>query len=279
LPKFTLQALNEPQVKRLLLITGILFYSIILSAQQTPSKKSNKKEDKKERINAMVKQEEEGVLSFSKQSIFGLQLRTNGFGAFYEKGRWKTPRRSSLYAIEFSEIKHNKEEKLSSGGFIFGNPFIFGKINNFYQLKFGLGQQYIFGQKGNKNGVAVTGIYQGGLSMGLLRPYYLEVNDVNSNQVRTIKYSQEDSAVFVDNSAILGGGGFGKGWSEIKMQPGAYGKVALRFDYGRYNEMVSALEIGLSVDAYAKKVPILLYNEDKQFFVQGHIAILFGRRK
>ena len=159
------------------------------------------------------------------------------------------------------------------------NQVIVGKLNNFYQLKGGYGHQYRIGGKSNKNGVAVTGIYQGGLSLGLLKPYYLEVQDVNNNENRTIKYSIEDSALFVDNSVILGGAGFGKGWSEMKMQPGAYGKIALRFDYGRFNEMVSALEIGLSVDAYTKKIPLMLYNEEKQFFVQGHIAILFGRRR
>ena len=270
-------------MKKLLLIAGIISIAISVQAQDTTqtrkASREERKEEKRERINAMIKQEEEGVLSFHKQSVFGFMLRNNGYGAFYELGKMKSPRRSNLYSIEFSEIKHDKEEKSSSGAFFFGNPYIFGKINNFYQLKLGFGQQYIFGQKGNKNGVAVTGIYQGGLSLGLLRPYYLEVQDVNNNQNRTIKYTPEDSALFVDNSVILGGAGFGKGWNELKVQPGAYGKVALRFDYGRFNEMVSALEIGLSVDAYAKKIPLMLYNEDKQIFVQGHIAILFGRRR
>ena len=270
-------------MKKLLLIAGI--FSIVTSAQAqdtTGTRKSSReerREEKRERINAMIKQEEEGVLSFHKQSVFGFMLRTNGYGAFYELGKMKSPRKSNIYSLEISEIKHNKEEKSSSGAFFFGNPYIYGKINNFYQVKLGFGQQYIFGQKGNKNGVAVTGIYQGGLSLGLLKPYYLEVSDVNNNQSRTIKFTPEDSALFVDNSVILGGAGFGKGWSEMKMHPGAYAKVALRFDYGRFNEMVSALEIGLSVDAYTKKVPLMLFNEDKQFFLQGHIAILFGRRR
>jgi hypothetical protein len=283
LPKFTLQELNEIIVKKLIMIAGICSIALTIQAQDTTgSKKSSREErrdEKRDRVNAMIKQEEEGVLSFHKQSVFGFMLRTNGYGAFYELGKMKSPRISNLYSIEFSEIKHDKEEKSSSGAFFFGNPYIYGKVNNFYQLKLGFGQQYIFGQKGNKNGVAVTGIYQGGLSIGLLRPYYLEVADVNSNQSRIIKFTPEDSALFVDNSAILGGAGFGKGWGEMKFQPGAYGKVALRFDYGRFNEMVSALEIGLSVDAYTKKVPLMLFNEDKQFFFQGHIAILFGRRR
>jgi len=270
-------------VKKLLLIGTIFIIAFSSQAQDsTRSKRSLKeerREEKKQRINSMIRQEEEGVLSYYKQSVFGLELRTNGYGAFYELGKMKSPRRSNIYSLEISEIKDDKEDKSSSGAFFFGNPFIYGKINNFYQVKLGMGQQYVFGQKGNKNGVAVTGIYQGGFSMGMLRPYYLEINDVNNNQARTIKYTPKDSALFVDNSAILGGGGFGKGWNELKMQPGVFIKTALRFDYGRYNEMVSALEIGLSVEAYAKKIPIMLFNEDKQIFFQGHIAILFGRRK
>ena len=270
-------------MKKLIIIAGIFSIALSVRAQDTTDtrrlSRDERKEEKRERVNAMIKQEEEGVLSFHKQSVFGFMLRTNGYGAFYELGKMKSPRKSNIYSFEISEIKHSKEEKSSSGAFFFGNPYIYGKINNFYQAKLGFGQQYIFGQKGNKNGVAVTGIYQGGLSLGLLRPYYLEVTDVNNNQNRTIKFTPEDSALFVDNSVILGGAGFGKGWGEMKMNPGAYAKVALRFDYGRFNEMVSALEIGLSVDAYSKKVPLMLFNEDKQFFLQGHIAILFGRRR
>ena len=40
-----------------------------------------------------------------------------------------------------------------------------------------VGQQYLIGGKGNKNGVAVSAIYGGGLSLGYLKPYYLNVHD------------------------------------------------------------------------------------------------------
>ena len=74
-------------------------------------------------------------------------------------------------------------------------------------------------------------------------------------------------------------GGFGKGWSEIKVKPGAFAKAGMRFDFGRYNESVSALEIGMSIEAYASKIPIMAFREDKRLFFQGYIAFLFGRRK
>jgi hypothetical protein len=225
----------------------------------------------------MVRQDEEGVLVYSKQSIFGVELRTHGYGVFYELGRMKSNRTTTIYRLDFTETKHPKEDKLPNGGLSIGNPYIYGKLNNFYQFHLGFGQQRILGQKGNKNGVAVSATYGGGLLAGLLRPYYLEVDD-NSGGTKIIKYSQEDSALFV-GGFIYGGGGLGKGWNEIKFKPGVFAKTALRFDFGRFNEVVSGLEIGLTLEFYSSKIPIMLFQENKQMFFQGHVALLFGHRK
>lgn len=248
-------------------------------AQDSTSKKLKKderREERRQKINDLIRQEEEGVLVYRKQSIFGIQLRTNGYGFYYEQGRMKTQRNTFVYGIEFSEIKHRKEDKLPNTSFFFGNPYIYGKINNFYQLKLGFGQQRILGQKGNKNGVAVSAVYSGGLSIGLLRPYYIDVDD--NGQTRTIKYTPEDSALFV-SGIIFGSSGLGKGWGEMKLKPGAFAKTSLRFDYGRFNEVVSGLEVGVSIEFYSSKIPIMLFQEEKQLYFQGHIALLFGRRR
>ncbi len=264
-------------MKKLSLTIIIALIGVASFAQTNREQKREKKEAKRQKINEMVRQAEEGVLVYQKQSIFGLQLRTNGYGAFYELGKMKSNRKTNIYRLDITEIKNSKEEKGLGQNFIFGNPYIYGKINNFYQATLGFGQQYIFGQKGNKNGVAVTGIYNAGLAIGLLRPYYLNVSE--GGEERAIKYSAEDSALFLDQSAIVSGGGFGKGWGEMKIKPGAFAKVAMRFDYGRYNETVSALEIGMNLEAYASKIPIMALQKDKRMFFQGYVAILFGRRK
>jgi hypothetical protein len=268
-------------VKKLSLIIILASLAISSFAQDRREEKKAKKEAKRQKADEMVRQAEEGTLVYQKQSIFGIQLRTNGYGFFYEMAKRKNNRTSNIYRIDFTEIKNSKEEKLLGGSFIFGNPYVYGKINNFYPITLGFGQQHILGQKGNKNGVAVAAIYNAGLSLGLLRPYYLNVDDpdpANGGQ-RTIKYAGADTTLFLDQSAIISGAGLGKGWGEIKLKPGAFVKVAMRFDYGRYNESVSGLEIGMSLEAYASKVPMMAYQEDKQLFFQGYVAILFGRRK
>jgi hypothetical protein len=251
------------------------------SAQDSTDKKSDKddrKDSRRQKINTLIRQAEEGVLVYRKQSIFGIQGRTNGYGLFFELGKMKSTRRTNIYRIDLTEIKHQKEEKSPSGGtLVFGNPYIYGKRNNFYQLTLGFGQQYMLGQKGNKNGVAVSGVFSGGVALGLLRPYYLEVQDAN-DELRTIKYSEAERDLFLGNS-IIGGGGLGKGWDEISVKPGAFVKSALRFDYGRFNEVVSGIEAGVSLEFYGEKIPIMVDQKDKNLFFQGYISLLFGRRK
>ena len=217
------------------------------------------------------------MLVYRKQTIAGGQLRTNGYGGFIELGRMKTNRKTNLYRLDITETMSQKELKLPNGAIVFGNPYKYGKVNNFYQVALGFGQQHILGQKGNKNGVAVSAVYTGGLSLGLLRPYYLEVQNPMGGENLIIKYSQ-DTALFL-GTGIVGGGGFSRGWSEMSVKPGAFARTALRFDYGRYNELVSGLEIGVGVEYYASKIKIMAKQKDKSLFFQGYIAVLFGRRK
>src|SRR5206468_6265390 len=167
--------------------------------------------------------------------------------------------------------------KLGGAENFFSNSYVYGKENNFYQFKLGFGQQYILGQKGNKNGVAITASVNGGLALGLLKPYYLQVFDSVGNEL-TIRY-KDDSTLFLSQGNIIGGAGFTKGWSSINFKPGAFIKAALRFDFGRYNEKVQALEIGISLEAYGEKIPIMIYNDPTRLFCQGHIAFVFGGRK
>ncbi len=259
-----------------MILSFFLFAGGILA--QAPKKISDKKEARQKKVKEMIKQSEEGVLIYHKQSIFGVQGRTNGYGIFYELGQMKTNRRTNTYRIDFTEIKHPKEEKSNTDALFLGNPFIYAKQNYFYQLALGFGQQYILGQKGNKNGVAVSAIYNGGLILGLLRPYYIDVNDPAFTNGKTIKYSVADSAQFL-GTGIIGGTGIGKGWNELSMKPGAFVKAALRFDYGRFNESVKALEAGISVEFFGSKIPIMVAQKEKNLYFQGYIALMFGRRK
>lgn len=266
-------------------LTATAFAQTTTNTKPAAPTKDDKKKERNARLNQLMKQYEEGSLIYAKQSAFGFKLNTDGWGMFYEHGKYKTIKKTNLWWLELGERKSPKEEKISSGqdiggGFILvGNPYVFGKENNFYYLKAGVGQQYLIGGKGNKNGVAVSAIYGGGLSLGYLKPYYLNVHDPNTNTDNDIRYSDTVSEKFLDPTLINGASGFTKGFTEGKFVPGAYARLALRFDYGRYNELLSALEVGINAEYYSKEMPIMIQNEPKQFFYNAYIAIEFGKRK
>lgn len=235
--------------------------------------RKERREEHKRRINALIKQEEEGVIAYEKSTVFGGKLINDGYGAFFEIGRAKSVKNAVLFQLELSERKHPKEEKQNNLGY-YSVPFIFGKQNFFYPVKLGVQMQSLYGNKSNKNGVSITYNYGGGLSLGLLRPYYVQLGDGEY-----IKYESPDSLAFLDQQSIIAGPGLAKGWSEMKVTPGVYAKTALRFDYGSYNEVVSALEIGLTGEYYTKAIPILTHIEPKKFFFSAYVAIIFGRRR
>lgn len=245
---------------------------------QSANTRQQRREERKQRINQLIKQEEEGALIFNKQGEFGIKLNTDGYGIFYEHGKYKTINKTNLWWIELGERKNAKEEKRtrSDGFFYYGNPFIFGKQNNFYYLKGGLGQQYMIGGKGNRNGVAVSAIYGGGFALGMLKPYYLSV--VENNAEVDIKY-EDNPSLFITPSAIIGSAGPFKGFGQIDYVPGVHARLALRFDYGRYNDLLSALEVGVNAEYYTKNMPIMVTESDKKFFFNAHIALVFGKRK
>ena len=276
-------------MKRFIIIAGLLgIYSPLLAQQlppvsETRRDREDKKNQKRQRINEILKHEEEGEPSYNKHSVWGFKVNHDGYGLSYELGRMKTPYKATILQFELNEKKHLKEKKESMlidyGPFVeAGRNFVYGKVNHFYQLKGAYGQQVMIGNKGNKNGVAVYGIYSGGLSLGLLRPAYLEVVGP-TGRVNVIRYTPKDSAAFLDGNKILGGTGLAKGWSEMTISPGIHAKAALRFDWNRFNNALSAVEFGFNFEYYPKKIEQMVRVEGRNLFANGYLSLVFGKRK
>ncbi len=264
-------------MKKIVLAIVILFFAANSFAQKVKSKKQVRRENRKEKVAAMVKQEEEGVIVNKKHFLSAVKLTNDGFGGFIEKGIAQSINKSLLFQLELTERLHPKEQKqfnLTGVG-----PYKYGKINYFYPVKLGVQQQILLGNKGNRNGVSVTGNFGGGLSLGLVRPYLLGF-DTLVNNVREIKYKSysQDTVAFL-NGSNAAGPGFGKGFNKMTVNPGLYAKAALRFDYGAYNEIISAIEVGVTTEFYSKKVQQMAKIEGKNFFFGAYVALLFGKRK
>lgn len=263
----------------LTLMAAVVATSLLAQSRAPQSRreaKQQKKIERRERINELARQEEEGEIVFNKHNIFSFKLATDGYGLGYEFGKFKSNRKAILFNFELSEKKHPKEKRegFFDPGHLRVNYLAFGKKNTFYQGRFGAAMQQVLGGKGNKNGVSVSAIYGGGLTVGLVKPYIIQAANQQGDLIDS-RYPE-----IIENDYIeIKAKGLSGGWNELKVRPGAYAKTAMRFDYGRLNETVTAIEVGLSAEYYANKIPQMIFNKDKQFFFNAYVAILLGRRK
>jgi hypothetical protein len=262
-------------MKKIIFSLIIFLVSFCAFAQErAKTSKEIRKDKRKERITMLETREEEGVIAYRKHSLIGLKLTNDGYGGFIEIGRAKTVRKALLFQLDISERKHPKEVKqfnLNGAG-----PYVYGKVNFMYPVKIGVQQQYLLGNKGNKNGVSISANVGGGLSIALLRPYLLLFEDSIKKQF----YAglKEDTSRFLSTSNIAGPS-LGTGFNKLQVNPGAYVKGAIRFDYGKYNEVVSAIEVGITAEFYSKKIQQMVFSKDNNFFFSAYFSILFGKRK
>ena len=143
-------------------------------AQENSDQQSNKqlKIEKRNRVNLMIRNEEEGVPAYAKHNLLTINSFNDGYGLAFEKGFMKTPYIANIFQLELAEKKHVKEFKsreaipyLTPYGLFYaqGPSYVYGKQNSFYQIRLSYGQQRMLGGKSNKNGVAVFGIFTGGV--------------------------------------------------------------------------------------------------------------------
>jgi hypothetical protein len=241
--------------------------------------KINKQNAKRDRMNNMLRMEEEGDLIFNKHSIFGIRLATDGYGINYEKGKFKSPTRTILYEFELNEKHDPKEHHVSavSDGINFSSVVPY-KLNNLYEFKMALGEQRLIGGKGNKNGVAVTALYAGGVTIGMLKPYYLDISNAITSATSRMTFPQA-IADTNEGDQVTGASGFTVGWDHLTIKPAVNAKQAMRFDYGRLNQTVSAIEVGLTEEYFFSKIPLVYLVKQHSFFFNAYVSILFGSRK
>lgn len=211
----------------------------------------------------------------------GILAHSNGFGINFRKGKHLTGYKKRMLEIELVNMKHSKEHK-SYNPNNESKGYIFGKQNSFAILRGGIGIQKVITSKANRGGVEVRYLYYGGVSLGFLKPIYLEIQyNPTEYDIVTEKYDPQKHTT----GNIYGKAPYTKGFFEMRMLPGIYGKFGLSFEYGALDDKIRAIETGVTIDLYYKKAPIMAdidtedgYNPNRQFFFSFYINILYGSK-
>jgi hypothetical protein len=229
----------------------------------------------------------EGVIGlYSHQKYGGLVLRTNGWGASYIQGKNKGAFKVRQVSYDLNFVKHEKEVK-SYFQDPSARPYVFGKQNALYNLKWNFGYKNVIAEKLRKSGVQVSYTWGLGPSLSLLRPIYLRVliidPNLNGYSLSTEKFDPEKH--YVEN--IYGRASNFLGLSEMTFVPGFSAKASMSFEYSNYRDGIKGFEIGASAEAYPKRVEIMsdvvlntLPNGAKNhwLFVSGYVHFYMGRK-
>lgn len=242
------------------------------------------------KIQAFAQQLNDGVprnILHDRERVYALTFQSNGWGLggdLYFKGKdaysfWKCSADLHFY-------RHEKEVKS-----YFQDPqaraYYYGKMNSFFVLRTGFGQNTEFAEKLRKNGVQIDRLWQVGPSIGFIKPVYLQIlyasTVLGRYQVRSEKFNPNEH--YTDN--IYGRSSNLTGLNETKIQMGLFVKVALRFEYSPSEYGIRGVEIGATADIYPKRIEIMSqeildrYNDKAKnhfFFPAIYTRFFFGSK-
>lgn len=230
-------------------------------------------------------QQESTKLIYRKANSYGILLHGNGWGISADYINTRNYYKRKFYRFDLMSIKHPKQFKDRAG---FGanflsdqKPFVFGKINSFYTLNAARGQMNLIADKGRKNGVELSWLYSYGVSLGIAKPYYLAYCNefLGCNNPLHIKYEESTEELFLDPpDRLISKGPAYLGWTEIKLYPGLQAKIGFNIDFAVFEDLVQAVEFGIMVNAYYKRVPIMLSNDNHFIYPNLYIKASMGKR-
>ena len=225
-----------------------------------------------EQAKVMLKNEKTGV-------VF---LTSNGMGAGYRFGKRINARNQTIYDIELMNVKHPKEIRLTSNyNYYTTRSFVFGKQNNFFELKGNIGKQYEMYRKNDKGGISVRYFYSTGPTIGILKPIYYDIRyyapptyppQPNYETLKTEKFN-----ISIHQSNIRGRSSFFKGFDELTIVPGATAKAGFSFEYSREDAVIHAIEVALGLDVFPKSIPIMATQTNNFYFLNMTVGYRFGK--
>lgn len=221
----------------------------------------------------------EGNQSFHRTEVYGgVFLHTNGLGVSFRKAERLTGYSKRIFGIDVLNMKHAKEVKSFNPYYEDNRGFVFGKLNSVLVARPSIGFQKIMFTKDAKKGVQISYMIFGAPSISFLKPVYLEISDPSSgswsNSRRVERFDPEKHSY--DN--ILGRASLLRGIEETTLRAGLHAKFAFNFEYSTDDDLLRALETGISFDGYLRPLPIMAYETNRRIYLTLFLNFHFGRK-
>lgn len=209
---------------------------------------------------------------YRNEKTLGILLNSNGWGVSGRYAKRLNARNKTIYEVDIVNIKHAKELKISNSGYD-NRSFIFGKENLFINFRGGWGKQKEIFRKIDRGGISIRRYFSLGPTIGVLKPIYYELYDYNEDSYVVEKFS---STIHTPN-IIVGRASFFKGFNEIFVMPGIFGRFGMSFEYSTHDISIHAIETAVSLDLFPKRMEIMATQKSSFFFLTLSVSYRFGK--
>ena len=215
--------------------------------------------------------------SLRKAYYGGVQIHTSGWGATFTYSKFKTFTTKKTLSIELVSMRHGKEFKRTSTNDERAKGYFYGKLNNLSLLRLNGGRKKIIYEKLRKQGLQISLNTKYGITLGILKPVYLEVLKLNGNQeikVVTEKYNPEIHHI----NNIYGRSSNLTGISELSIVPGGNLKGSFIFEFANEREKIKSLELGIGLDVFYKRLPLMSNIKNNFLYPSVFLNFQFGKK-
>ena len=190
----------------------------------------------------------------------GINFHSRGYGLNGRYLKFLDGYNAAGLEIDLVKLRHPKETISSEDIFNNYRGFVKGRINSFYSVRVGYIHEHTLFDKTDQGSVSISSIFSGGLSLGLLKPIYLSVDEFGPDgeyYTSIIRYTGETNPANINGEA-----NFLTGIEETKLKPGVYLKGGISFDYQLLDDKITSVEAGVIYDYFFTEVPIF-FEEDR----------------
>jgi len=222
--------------------------------------------------------ESDNKILLRKEWSIGVIASSKGVGMGYRYGKHVTGYKKRMLEAEINTMKHPKEIKTISP-FENAKSYVYGKLNNLFIIRTGIGIQKIINNKPIEGGIEVRYFYYGGINLSITKPIYLYILNFSPSSSSTYIYTLEKynpNEHFTDN--IFGRGPFIKGFNELSFYPGLYIKGGINFEYSQDDKNLNVLEMGICTDFSPKPIKMMAFNKSNNYFISLYLSLNFGKR-
>lgn len=194
---------------------------------------------------------------------FGGSIYSNAWSLNYREYRQIKPDNRVFLEAGLGGYKDSKEIKSQN----YNSPYsyFYGKTNLTWNINAALGYQHEIFEKRDLGGISIGMFIAGGPVITFCKPIYYRVLTGVVNDVGIFEDKKFDIAT-ISPDFIYGRSSIFKGINEIKLIPGLYTHGGFSFEYSHNDKITQTIEVGSSISAYLKEIPIMGNEQNKQIF-------------